>query len=404
MNVNNYHKYLSVVLYPILVLVSIMVLKCSSADDDSISLLRFDAIHYHGIMLQGYLNESSAFFPMFPMIWRALTPDPVLISIFNGSLFVMSMIVLIRSYGNGLYTVLSFLAAPSLFFVFMPYTEAIFFTGSTIILLSLRKMNMATMLVGLSICTLSRPAFTAVLPSLLLAISLSSMVKRRKIIFIASSILVSAACLVCVAFIQQLETGSWLGFYTAQQGYGNTLKIPNLPLTSWGGGPIVRLDSVALLVGGICASILTFAFYRFDKGSWMKSRPELVMSAGYMAAVSAIALFLRGGELYSLNRFVFATPFLFILLNEIPKQAKLFQRSTYWWIALGLLVYTLFFGSYVHIQTFSTWVGLVIYLSLHLYLLTTKREHVIARAFILVFAFGIQLYLIDRYLHGVWVA
>ena len=94
---------------------------------------------------------------------------------------------------------------------------------------------------GLLWCTLSRPAFTVLLPSLWLMLMISEKNGRQKILEGLGFLVTCAIGLSVVAYTQFNETGAWGGFYSAQSGYGNTPSLPAFPLTSWGGGAIVPI-------------------------------------------------------------------------------------------------------------------------------------------------------------------
>jgi hypothetical protein len=368
-------------------------------------LLQFDAIHYYGIMQHGYINESSAFFPLFPKIWKYTGLGIIGISVLNVIIFATSSSILCRVFKSDIRTLLLFISLPSLFFAWLPYTESMFFLGATSILIGMRREHHYLILIGLAWCTLSRPAFTALLPAMIITTVLGEHSLRCKIIRSASYISISLLGLFLVSYIQFTETGSWTGFYTAQQGYGNTFKLPNLPLTSWGGGAIVRLDSVALLLGLSCGIALTRSIYiRFTRVKY-GLRPEVLLSLGYIAGVSLIALLLRGGELYSLNRFIFATPFAFVLIDHAFKNPLTFKIKQAIMILSILIIYSILYASFVHIQTFLWYFATYLYLIILMYVPSIElSKHKIKLAILLMVAVSIQVYFFQRYLNNEWVA
>jgi len=372
---------------------------------ESNSLIHFDALHYQQIALHGYKNESSAFFPLFPTLWRLTGLGAIGISILNGSFFAFATIMLIKEFNIEIKALLIFLFLPSLFFLFVPYSESTFFVGGTVILIALRRRWTFAICLGILWCTLARPAFTALLPAMILAKFLDSCSLRRKLGDVAMYIASSFLAMLLVMAYQYSETGDLWGFYTAQSGYGNTLKLPSLPFTSWGGGSTVKLDAVALMIGIVSSLVLVRISLRALRTRSTSAQPELIVSLGYIATVSAIALFLRGGELYSLNRFVMASPFILIVIAAYIDKPRAIEVKRLFLIGTAILTYFMLFGAYVHIQTFVSFILLTVYL-IALVNVVSKPTRSIGWAFWtwLVIACCIQLYYLTRYLENKWVA
>jgi len=368
-------------------------------------LVHFDASHYQGIMLYGYGQESSAFFPLFPYSWRALGVGPLGISLFNTALFLFALSTLISVLSIHWRTVLIWLTLPTVFFLMLPYTEAWFFIGASGVIVGVRRKQLAFTLLGLFACTVARPAFTALLPALIFATALGHESLKRKLFEITTVVSTCLVGLATVVAIQYHDTGDIFAFYTAQSGYGNSLKFPSFPLTSWGGGSIVRLDATALLIGILSGGVLLWSMIRRWKNKPDQIGQEVVLSVTYLFVVSGIALMLRGGELYSLNRFIFATPFSLVLIHEYFEHRVRLPVKNVVVIFFGLLIYFLFFGSFVHIQTFGKFAVLSAFLSIYLIypnMLLNRRSWVFP--WILLASFIIQVYYLLHYLGDEWVA
>jgi hypothetical protein len=372
---------------------------------EEMTLLRFDAIHYRGIMQEGYANESSAFFPLFPMTWKYSGLGPIGISVFNGCLFIVCTLLLIKEFGTSWLSALLFVSLPSVFFLFVPYSESVFFVGAAGLLIAVRRDMTWLSAVSLIVCTLARPAFTALLPALLITVMLgpvNSMRKARKVLIYVSA---SALAMLVVIMVQYQQTGDYFGFYKAQESFGNTFGLPDLPLSSWGGGSVVRLDAVALLSGVIAAVLLVRITIKRILGSSISYDPELILSLGYVAGISAIALLLRNGELFSLNRFVFATPFALVLLSKYAEHPMRMDLRRSLLIFLALNLYFLLFASFVHIQTFLLFNLVAVYLVMVMYVaepLQNKRRPLFWIWCIA--ALALQLFYLQRYLSDMWVA
>lgn len=374
---------------------------------DTTTLMRFDALHYAGIMRDGYASNSSAFFPLFPFIWKCTSLGPIGISILNGTLFMAATAWMIRILRPPLHAVLLFAALPAMLFFFVPYSEATFFLGATGMIWAARERKPWMIALAMVWCTLARPSFTVLLPALLIMVGLGEGTITRKA---GHMLLYTGACalaLLAVILAQHAATGNYFGFYAAQAEFGNTFKMPKLPLTSWGGDAVVRLDSVALLAGATAGVLLLRAIGRRTLSHLPAPPPEVVLSMAYVAGMALLALLLRNGSLYSLNRFVFATPFALVLIahyirKPIPINGR---RAAIMFLVLSL--YFLLFASFVHIRTFLTYSALAGFLILIVYALgrpgaQALRHPALWAALIGVMVF--QLYFIHRFLSGLWVA
>lgn len=369
------------------------------------TLLRWDAVHYSAISDHGYSGESSAFFPLFPYLWKALGVDPFGMAMVNAVIYVIASHLLVTDLNIPRRFHLAFVVLPSVFFLFTPYTEALFFLFCVFLLISIRKGSVFLTALALFACTLTRPAFTALLPAMILMTLLSSAPVRNRVLNILTFTLTAMIGLAVVALIQYAQTGEFFGFYNAQGSYGNTFKLPDFPLGSWGGGQVVRLDAMALLIGLTAAVYVVMEAIRKVLATGTSAPPIVLVSAGYIAGVSAIALFLRSGELYSLNRFIFPTPFILVFMFHILSRLPKVRSRTWAMIWTTFLAYTLLFGSFVHIQTFSLFAVVSLLVTIGVFTLSDDR-----RVATILFwpwiatMFCVQVLFFSKFLLGEWVA
>ena len=206
-----------------------------------------------------------------------------------------------------------------------------------------------------------------------------------------------------VLAIQYVYNQSAENYFTIQQGWGNFLQIPQLPLTSWAGGFNVRLDGVAFLFSILTGLLLLFTIKRMKVQKHSLS-PEFIFSAFYIVGIGLLVLFFRGGSLFSLNRFVFATPFAVIVLYHWIKFDINLTTKQIVIIGIGILLFWLLFGSYVHIQAMLKFLLLSFYLVL---LFLVKHKKTQNHRYWLICLIGIncvfQLLLYVRFLSNTWV-
>jgi len=371
---------------------------------DKMNFLNWDAEHYHFIKENGYQGFRVAFFPLFPLIWRLSSVGVYGIVILNGLTFLISFYLLLKNLeikrGE---LILMYLSIPSFIFFYLPYSESIFFLCSVIILSGLKNDKDYLVFIGLLLSTLSRPAFTVFIPALLITELLSK--RAGRIYFrIGYYLLLSFLGLLIVGIIQFFDTGEWFKFFRAQEGWGNHLQMPKLPLTSWAGGFIAKTDGFAFLIGVIAGGYLSALILKLKWIKGLMPHREVIFSLAYIGGITLSVLMFRGGSLFSLNRFVLATPFIIVALNYWTTQPINLSFKKLLLIFGFIFSFWFLFGSYVHIQQIMKFALLSLYVLL---IFALKSDKVAIRNYSLIllttinFIFQIIFYI--RFLNGEWV-
>ena len=402
--INN--RYLTTILYltvTVLVLYGLSILFPNLLQAKN--FLRLDAILYFEIAQEGYEGFKMAFFPLFPKVWGWCNLSVVGIITLNGIVYLATLLWLAKSFKISGITLLFWLATPSAIFYFLPYSESFFFFGSVALLIGIKKNNVLMICISLLICSLARPAYTVFIPAIFfLEIIRNQGIKEtfyRILLFIVP--ILTGTFLVAV--IQYLDTGEWFKFFEAQSLWGNKLQWPQFPLRSWGEEIIARLDGLALIVGGISAYLVVKEFYRKINKKDRKLSDVVLFSCLYVAGISMAVLLFRGGSLFSLNRFVFATPFFLVLVRHYLKEDMVLKLKHYVYFFLAIFIFWLLFASYVHITFLLKFLLLTIFCLIVL-LMKDNNEQVkkLSFSFVLLTMFIFQIYLLIRYLDGKWVA
>jgi hypothetical protein len=367
------------------------------------NFLNWDAEHYHWIKENGYEGFRIAFFPLFPLIWRVLHVDVFGIVLVNGIIFLVSFFLLVRDLKLSVVEILTYISVPSFIFFFLPYTESIFFLSSAVLLIGLKYDKVPLVCLGLFVATLSRPAFTIFIPALIISELLGGN-KNKLLIRLGIYLAVTLVGMFLVATIQYLDTGEWFKFFGVQKGWGNELQFPRLPLTSWAGGLIVRLDGVALLIGVIAGGFLAALLLRLRSIREINISKEVIFSLAYLGGITLSVLIFRGGSLFSLNRFVFATPFIIVAFNFWFRQKFNFKPKQLLFIFGLIFLFWLLLGSYTHIQTLARFLLLTFYVSL-IFIMKSDKIPVKNLATVLLILLNItfQIIFYIRFLNGGWV-
>jgi hypothetical protein len=363
------------------------------------NILQWDAVHYYTIKNYGYKGFLTAFFPMFPLVWKALNIGVVAMSLFNGFIYISAATMLIYFFEIEKREMILLLSTPSIIFMFLPYTESLFFLCGTLILVGLERNLKWLIVLSLLICSMVRPTATVFIPALILLEWLS---KGNKFSFANTFYYCAATVLgmLLVFYIQYLHTNEWFSFFTVQKsGWNNQLQFPVLPLRSWAGNSIVKLDGVALMVGIISIIYLVLLFLKKIE---IHSK-ALVFSILYLSGISLLILFFRGGSLFSLNRFVFATPFYFVFFNHFLKN-RTWSNKDIVVLFLVISLYWLLFGSYVHIQALLKFELTTLFVLLVFMQKTVSSQFSKVSYYLLLAGFVLlQLFFYQRFLNGGWI-
>ncbi len=330
------------------------------------NFINWDAGHYNSIRKTGYHGFLLAFFPFFPMLWKLFSLSIYGVVLMNVLIYFTAFYFLIKPLKLKALELFLFLSIPSAIFFYLPYSEAVFFACSVILLLGIKKDKLPMILLGLFLCVLTRPSFTVLIPSLLI-LEFFGVTRKEKIYQrILLYIIVSLTGLAVVGFIQYCYTNKWFEFFEVQKGWGNHLQVPNFPLTSWGGNMIVRLDGIAFAIGLVSGVflLLNILKIKINKNSIIPN--DVLFSLAYLGGMTLTVFLFRGGSLFSLNRFIFATPFILIAVNFFLKSDFIISYKHLLILFFIMLLFWLMFGSYVHIQAFLKYVLISVYMLLFL--------------------------------------
>lgn len=316
------HFLFFITLYGILYLLGIFTVW-----PDADTLMQWDANWYYSIVEGGYLyhegqQSNLAFFPLFPYIWDIASLGPVGISLLNLLLMIGGIVLLNRSLRPGNKWLLLWLSVPVLFFCYVPYSEAVFFFAGSLLLYGLRH-NPLYAAVGIFLACLSRSASMVFIPVLIFISIVQYRVRGDKQFFWMNFCWYLSAAIIAtllVQWVQYLHTGKFFILFEAQAQWGRVLSWPSLPLTTWGGGDLLWLDGLAFLAGVLAAMVCLLLLIRKWNKPMSSLSPAWLFASGYIAMVTLAAVLFSGKDphgntsIYSLNRFVFATPYFMVFL------------------------------------------------------------------------------------------
>jgi hypothetical protein len=328
---------------------------------DNTNLVVFDVGWYKTIIDEGYVfvkfsQTNLAFFPFFPYLWKFTRLSAVGISIINLGFTLIGFTLINRFYSFKTWEMLVFLSIPSLFFCFVPYSEASFYLFSAILLLGLYKESKILILIGLFLTGITRSAAIIFLPAIIFTELINCNVKKeriadtiRNISMYFSVILLS---LLVVAFIQWTQTGKWFYFIKAQKYWDNTIRLPALPLTTTNPHRQLWLDGSALILGifALIQSIIIFYKWIYLKFNFIVNK-AFAFSLVYLSLVTLFTLFTHTKDnigrtsIYSQNRFIFATPFFIVFILHYIRDKTLRNKDLLTIIPVIVLI-SISFGAF----------------------------------------------------------
>lgn len=366
---------------------------------------RYDANHYQWIVSKGYNSVNVAFFPLFPLIWKVLGVGKIAISILNGLLYIVCAAWLGREFKMRQLDFVIALSIPTLIFYWLPYSEALFFMSSAVMLVGVQRNRLWVILLGLWLASISRPAYVVLVPALLLTDFTVLGWGRETIKRWGLYAAVVVTGLLMVAWVQWMDRGVWFEFFSVQGKWDNSLRIPSLPLRTWGSRLILFLDGPALLAGIVAGLALARIWYQKWKRGLQPSNPGIVLALLYLVGISLLVLMYRGGSLFSLNRFVFCTAFFMVALVALFQVPFTFKWKYLWMGFLGLMAFWMLFGAYVHLQNLLRFAGLSAILLVPLLFYHEKEKvQVIAKWVWICLLGSMQVFLYHWWLWKEWVA
>lgn len=290
------------------------------------NIIQWDAGWYLSIVENGYnfkqnSQSNTGFFPLFPYIWKTLNLSNIGISIFNFIMFLIGLLFISKSI-NKLQDkiILLCLSFPSLFFMYVPYSEALFFLTSSIYMYGNHKNNTYIKILAIFISSLARPTIFFFLPAILFSELLFSDKINKKI---KSIIIYSITIIIgtfCSFYIIGYSSNNIFAYSDSQiNNWEHNFSIPKLPLTTWRGYRILWLDLFALWIT-LASTIGTLIYFiKTIKGN--KYNKNLLLSIFYLFMILIYVLFFHPKEetsgftsILSLNRYVFCSPFIFYLI------------------------------------------------------------------------------------------
>lgn len=329
------HLVLAVTFYLILYRLGII----TSLPDER-NVLKWDAEWFNSIRLNGYEFRDNAicnlaFFPLFPYFWKWTFLNGVGISIVNYSIFILSLVYLLKDEVISYIFLLFIFSTASFIFFALPYTESMFFLFATLILRGYQTNSRIMMIAGFLFASLVRSVALIFIPAIIICAFFSSKQQLSRALFKTAlyNILACLTGLFISAFIQYHQTHKWLYFLKVQKIWGREWLLPSLPLTSTYPARTMSIDGTAFIIGVLAIYFCFKYVFVFFKKTFKSS--SIVFEMDIMVLFSIICLagitildtcftfkINSSSNIWSINRHIFCSPFYIIFLLWLYKSYK----------------------------------------------------------------------------------
>jgi len=306
--------------------------------------LQWDALHYFHI--KNYLYDKSkneitvitpAFFPLFPIVWRASMLGGFAISILNYFIFCTALAILLSIFIDDnkqkyLMFSLSIMLPQTVSFI-IPYSESVFMLCIAIVALAMHKQNYLLFFWGMFLIGLCRPA-SSFIAIAFVGVELIFFYKNKNMLAFIKNCFINITPLILgyfvAIFIQFIGTNNWHSLADAQKNWPYNLGIPKR-IYDWS---VEGYGLSSFCIFFVIFIILFAIIGNFKKviaiGNDVKyaSKAHLssitakkylqILSCFYLLLIAVFTFFYRNGSLNSFQRYTLGTGFFYILFYSFP--------------------------------------------------------------------------------------
>ena len=419
-NLTLYHYFLIHLASAFVVFLGMYSMGVFEALPSNLNLIQWDSGWYKSIVEHGYVfkentQSNTGFFPFFPFLWKYLGLSAVGVSIFNFIFFLTGIFIISKTVPllkNKV--VLLSLSFPSLIFMYVPYSEALFFLTASMYLYGNHQSNNYLKVAALLLSSFARPTIFFFLPAVIFSEFLGTDKISAKIKAIVGYSLVIVIGTFISFYIVGANSGNLFAYSDSQiNNWEHSFSLPNFPLTTWRGYRILWLDLLGLwvVISALIGAIIYFikALQRKMKISFDKNT---LLSLSYLSMILIYVLFFHPKEestgltsILSLNRYVFCSPFVFYLMYYFfTNQKQHFTRV----LGISLLLSVLLIGfpltSVVGLDYLKT-LAFVAIAVLFLVAQVVPKLTNAKLAYFMVYGMNLtlQVYLFQSFLKGNWI-
>lgn len=329
----------------------------------------WDGSHYNFIKEEMYSDiKNFAYYPLFPLFWKATGLSTLGISLLNIFLFALGMWVMFKIFADNLSWkhLLLLLCVPYMVIFMMPYSEALYFVFIALGLYGILKEKYWFYFFGFIFASMTKSS------SLLFVIlflcleglyalnhrSISLFLKR----FLKAVLPVVLGMFLVMCFQYLIGAPSFFQSIISQRYWGKSLSLPELPFSFWSNEgrsitvPFLCLYFIPMLVvlgREFVLSLRKKHDYFFDKWKYIR-----LICIIFLVGNVFTALFTQHGGLYSLARYLLATPFfVFLLFDTVNRKRN--NLSLIVCFAIGLITIFICKDYFAKVDFFGTYLVII---------------------------------------------
>ena len=342
--------------------------KCgiATAQPNEETLLRWDAGIYQNISRIGYvypdkIANNTGCYILFPWVWRLLHASVMGICIANLIFFAIGFTLISTIYPVSTKEKFLWLTTPSLYFMFVPYTEALFCVLTALAFYGIFTKKYWLIWVSLFLVSLTRATAVFLIPSLLIMELLTNDKKDILKVFGHYLIRYAAPTLAGQAvfvLVQYYDTGVWFAYYKQQvTSLGHKFAWPILPFSNfYGAQRITWLSALAMLVCFVALIMIFIKFFEWLFKNKIFADKLLILTLAYLPVILFTMVFCNPTwgsnttNLLGLHRYAFCTPFIFIFLYHFASNAREYKPKHFIIMFILCNIAWASMGAFVHIQ------------------------------------------------------
>lgn len=288
----------------------------------------WDGSHYDWIKNTYYEREKDfAYYPLFPFFWKATGLSTLGISILNIFLFSFGMLFMLKVFKDKLSVrgLFLLLCVPYMVIFMMPYSEALYFIFIAMGLFGIVRDRYWMYFIGFLFASMTKSSSLLFLILFFFLEGLYWLSHRDIVLFLKrflKAIFPVVLGMLLVMIVQYLMGApSFFQSIISQRYWGKYLSLPELPFSFWSNEgrsitvPFLCLYFIPMLVvlgREFVLSLRKKQDYIFDKWKYVR-----LICIIFLVGNVFTALFTQHGGLYSLARYLLATPFFVFLLFDM---------------------------------------------------------------------------------------
>jgi hypothetical protein len=294
----------------------------------------WDAAIFKSISERMYISEKehygqvrAAFFPLFPILWKFTHSSPLVISIINYLIFIISIAFLVlfllnTSLDNKLIAFAIFITFPSAIIYYIPYSESLFLFTMMLATIGIIKKKYWIYFIGCALLAMVRPATVFVLFAIFFAEFLIFLTQKNFRSFIKEATVKSSPFIlgyICTIVIQYLYSGSWRALLDAIKYWHPVVSYRHFSDWSVEGFGLsvfaiffICLPSIAFLLSLFLFKGKSFVSDYLGKLKNYKNEYLFIISVNYFIGIFLFTLIKQGFDFHSFSRYILASPLLYI--------------------------------------------------------------------------------------------